>query len=102
MSARRRVPNDDAPAAHAPAGVIPTARLAACRPVVRRGLSRMEAAMYLGISPSKFDELRKANRIAPPKVLDGRLIFTVERLDEFLDSLPDENQISNDDWTASL
>jgi hypothetical protein len=58
------------------------------RPVPRRGLSRIEAATYLGISPSKFDELRTANRIAPPKVLDGRLIFTVERLDEFLDSLP--------------
>ena len=72
------------------------------RPVPRRGLSRTEAAMYLGLSPSKFDELRKANRIAPPKVLDGRLIFTVERLDEFLDSLPDENRLDNDDWTASL
>jgi hypothetical protein len=72
------------------------------RPVPRRGLSRTEAAMYLGLSPSKFDELRKANRIAPPKVLDGRLIFTVERLDEFLDGLPDENQTNNDDWTASL
>jgi hypothetical protein len=58
--------------------------------------------MYLGISPSKFDELRKANRIAPPKILDGRLIFMVERLDEFLETLPDENQLDNDDWTASL
>ena len=72
------------------------------RPVPRRGLSRTEAAVYLGISASKFDELRKTNRIAPPKVLDGRLIFTVERLDEFLDSLPDENQTSSVDWTASL
>ena len=67
-----------------------------------RGRSRLEAATYLGISPSKFDELRKANRIAPPKVLDGRLIFTVERLDEFLDGLPEENQTNNDDWTAAL
>jgi hypothetical protein len=74
----------------------------AIRPLVRRGLSRIEAATYLGISPSKFDELRKANRIAPAKVLDGRLIFTTERLDEFLDALPDENQTGNDDWTASL
>ena len=83
--------------------VLPTARpLSAVRSVVRRGLSRVEAATYLGISPSKFDELRRANRIAPPKVLDGRLIFTVERLDEFLDSLPDEYQQSNDEWTASL
>jgi hypothetical protein len=72
------------------------------RPVPRRGLSRSEAATYLGISVSKFDELRKANRIAPPKILDGRLIFMVERLDEFLDTLPDENQPDNDDWTASL
>jgi hypothetical protein len=75
---------------------------AAIRPILRRGLSRVEAAAYIGVSPSKLDELRKANRIAPPKLLDGRLIFTVERLDEFLDSLPDENQASNDEWTASL
>jgi len=27
------------------------------RPVPRRGLSREEAAMYIGISPTKFDEL---------------------------------------------
>jgi len=72
------------------------------RPIIRRGLSRLEAAAYIGISPSKFDELRKANRIAPPKVLDGRLIFTTERLDEFLDALPDENQTDNNEWTASL
>ncbi len=72
------------------------------RPTARRGLSRLEAAGYIGISPSKFDELRKTNRIAPPKVLDGRLIFTVERLDEFLDALPDENQSDNADWTVSL
>ena len=72
------------------------------RPVPRRGLSRIEAARYIGISPSKFDELRKADRIPPPKILDGRLIFTVERLDEFLDALPDENQTDNDDWTATV
>ena len=76
-------------------------RLSANRPIVRRGLSRVEAATYLGISPSKFDELRKANRLAPPKVLDGRLIFTVERLDEFLDGLPDEHRVDKE-WTASL
>lgn len=39
--------------------------LAATRSVPRRGLSRVEAAMYIGISPSKFDELRKAGRIGP-------------------------------------
>lgn len=58
------------------------------RPIPRRGLSRVEAAAYIGVSPSKFDELRKANRIAPPKILDGRLIFTLEKLDEFIDGFP--------------
>jgi len=76
--------------------------LSAVRPIPRRGLSRVEAAMYIGISSSKFDELRKANRIAPPKVLDGRLIFTVERLDEFLDALPDENHEAAEDWTVAV
>jgi hypothetical protein len=74
----------------------------ATRPAIRRGLSRTEAAIYLGISPSKFDELRKDGRVGPPKVLDGRLIFTVERLDEFLDALPDENHEAAEDWTAAV
>jgi hypothetical protein len=100
MSPPRHILDKEETAARA---AVATARCqAATRPIVRRGLSRLEAATYLGISPSKFDELRKANRIAPPKVLDGRLIFTVERLDEFLDSLPDENQTFNNEWTASL
>jgi hypothetical protein len=100
MSPRRRTIDQEDVAAQR---VLPRARaLNAVRPVVRRGLSRVEAATYLGISPSKFDELRRADRIAPPKILDGRLIFTVDRLDEFLDSLPDEYQMSNDEWTASL
>jgi hypothetical protein len=102
MSPPRRILDEEETAARV-AKVIATASCpTATRPIVRRGLSRLEVATYLGISSSKFDELRKADRIAPPKVLDGRLIFTVERLDEFLDSLPDENQMSDNEWTASL
>lgn len=72
------------------------------RYVPRRGLSRKEAAEYIGVSPSKLDELRKAGRIPPPKVLDGRLIFTTDRLDEFLDELPDENHADKNEWTVAL
>jgi hypothetical protein len=78
-----------------------SAALSSVRPIPRRGLSRVEAAVY-GISPSKFDELRKSHRIGPPKVLDGRLIFTVERLDEFLDALPDEDPGAAEDWTVGV
>jgi hypothetical protein len=72
------------------------------RPIPRRGLSRVEAATYLGISPSKFDELRKSGRIAPAKVLDGRKLYAIEVLDEFFDALPAEGDDATEDWTVRL
>jgi hypothetical protein len=42
---------------------MPARALSEIRPVPRRGLSRSEAAMYVGISAAKFDEL----------VADGRM-----------------------------
>jgi hypothetical protein len=72
------------------------------RPVPRRGLSRVEAAIYLGISPSKFDELRRVGRIGPAKILDGRKLYAIEMLDEFFDTLPDESRGSAEDWTVRL
>jgi hypothetical protein len=68
----------------------------------RRGLSRVEAATYLGISPSKFDELRKNGRIGPARLLDGPKLFAVEMLDEFFDNLPEEDHESPDDWTVGV
>lgn len=72
------------------------------RSIPRRGLSRVEAAIYLGISPSKFDELRKAGRIGPAKLIDTRKLFAIEMLDEFFDALPDENHDAAEDWTPSV
>jgi hypothetical protein len=73
----------------------------ATRSVPRRGLSRVEAAIYLGISPSKFDELRKGSQIGPAKVIGTRKLFDVEMLDQFFDALPDENHDTAEDWTVS-
>lgn len=72
------------------------------RPFPRRGLSRVEAAIYLGISPSKFDELRKSGRVGPAKVLDGRKLYAIEMLDEFFDTLPAESDDPTEDWTVRL
>jgi hypothetical protein len=80
----------------------PTIALRSSRPILRRGLSRVEAAMYLGISPSKFDEMRKDGRIGPAKVIDGRKVFDVRTLDENFDALPDENHDEAEDWTAAV
>jgi hypothetical protein len=74
----------------------------AVRPIPRRCLSRVEAAMYLGISPSKFDELRRDGRIGPAKILDGRKLYAIETLDEFFDALPEETHDLAEDWTVGL
>src|SRR5271165_4469965 len=62
--------------------------LSAVRPIPRRGLSREEAAMYLGISASKFDELVRDGRMPGPKRIDGRKIWDVRQLDLAFDDLP--------------
>jgi hypothetical protein len=74
------------------------------RPIPRRGLSRVEAAMYLGISPSKFDEMRADGRIGPAKLIDGRKVWDVRELDIAFDDLPDENgnHKSGNEWKASV
>lgn len=59
--------------------------------------------MYLGISPSKLDELRKGDRIGPAKILDGRKLFDIEMLDRFFEALRDEkDDTDDDDWTVAL
>jgi len=56
---------------------------------LRRGLSRVEGAAYLGISPSKFDQMREDGRVGPAKQIDGRKVFDIRMLDEAFDALPD-------------
>ena len=73
--------------------------LSEIRPVPRRGLSRDEAAMYIGISASKFDELVRDGRMPGPKRIDGRKIWDVCDLDVAFDALPSENpQSQGSSW----
>jgi hypothetical protein len=77
-------------------------RGASSRPIPRRGLSREESAMYLGISPSKFDQLRADGRVGPAKVIDGRKIWDIRVLDELFDALPEEPNEAADDWDVAV
>ena len=47
----------------------------------RRGLSRPEVARYVGVSPSKFDQLVADGRMPQPKQIDGRLVWDIRALD---------------------
>jgi hypothetical protein len=72
------------------------------RPCPRRGLSRVEAALYLGISPSKFDELRKDGRVGPARLIDGRKVWDVRELDLAFEALPLESDDAAEDWTVAV
>lgn len=65
----------------------------------RRGLNRVEAAIYVGVSPSKFDELVKDGRMPKPKKIDARRIFDVRALDLAFDELEGESDAN--EWDAS-
>jgi predicted DNA-binding transcriptional regulator AlpA len=66
-----------------------TARaLSDIRPVPRRGLSRDEAAMYLGISPTKLDQLVADGRMPRPLLIDARKVWDVRELDLAFEALP--------------
>ena len=80
-----------APPTAAPHGNKRSTALSAIRPIPRRGLSRLEAAMYIGVSAAKFDELVHDGRMPGPKRIDGRKVWDVHALDLAFDSLPDHN-----------
>ena len=70
------------------------------RPLPRRGLSRDEAAMYVGISPSKFDQLVGDGRIPGARRIDGRKVWDVRELDLHFEELPrdDSAAASGKSW----
>jgi hypothetical protein len=73
-------------------------RISAMRPIPRRGLSRDEAAIYVGISPSKFDELVRDKRMPGARRIDGRRVWDVRALDIAFDELPCEDARQGASW----
>ncbi len=69
------------------------AMLSESRPIPRRGLSRVEAAMYVGIGTTKFDEMIADGRMPKPHRIDGRKVWDIHALDMAFDALPTENAL---------
>ena len=72
-----------------------TRALSEIRPLPRRGLSRDEAAMYIGISAAKFDEMVADGRMPTPVRIDARKVWDSRSLDLAFDALPRENPSTN-------
>ena len=67
-------------------------------PPMRRGLSRVDAATYVGVSPSLFDQMVIDGRMPGPKRVNSRKIWDVRALDFAFDALPGNSIDDNNPW----
>jgi predicted DNA-binding transcriptional regulator AlpA len=68
--------------------------------VIPRGLSRVRAALYVGVSPSLFDAMVKDGRMPRPKRINNRTVWDRRRLDDAFEALPES--IDNNPWDREL
>lgn len=61
-----------------------------------RGLSRVQAAEYIGISPSMFDKQVADGKLPAPKRIGGRVIWDRKQLDCAFDAFDDGGE--NNPW----
>jgi predicted DNA-binding transcriptional regulator AlpA len=61
-----------------------------------RGLSRVQAAEYVGVGVTKFDEMVGDGRMPRPKRIDSRIVWDRIKLDEAFAALDDEAGARNE------
>ena len=59
-----------------------------------RGMSRDEAAQYVGVGATKFDEMFSDGRTPRPKRVDGRVNWDRLRIEAAFTDLPKDAKIS--------
>ncbi|WP_020175340.1 helix-turn-helix transcriptional regulator [Methyloferula stellata] len=80
-----------------------TKRASIIPPADRIGLSRTEAANYIGVSSSLFDEMVHDGRMPPPKRINGRTVWDRRRVEAAFSALPGDesfaqNEIEHDPY----
>lgn len=73
--------------------------------VPRRGLSRIEAARYVGISTTTFDKLVHEGKMPQPFRIGSRVIWDLRKLDAAFDELSGPEEVDSfagwENWDAS-
>jgi excisionase family DNA binding protein len=64
--------------------------MSAARKIQPRGLHRDEAAQYIGVGLTKFDQMVSDGRMPAPRRIDTRKVWDREALDMAFDALPSE------------
>ena len=65
----------------------------------RTGLSRFEAAEYIGVSPTLFDEMVKDGRMPRAKPINSRKVWHRVQVDKAFADLPDDENDKIDEWS---
>jgi excisionase family DNA binding protein len=65
----------------------------------RRGLSRIEAAVYVGVGITKFDEMVADGRMPGARLIDGRKVWDIRRLDVAFENLPEQAEGDGGSWS---
>ena len=60
--------------------------------VAPRGLSRAQAAAYIGVGVTKFGEMVLDGRMPRAKRIDRREVWDIRKLDDAFEALPDESE----------
>lgn len=64
------------------------------RSLAPRGLSRVQSAAYVGVSPTLFDEMVTDGRMPQPKCINTRKIWDRAELDEAFEILPSTTDVN--------
>jgi predicted DNA-binding transcriptional regulator AlpA len=54
----------------------------------RAGMSRVETAEYIGVSPTKLDQMVEDRRMPQPRQVDGRKVWSRKEVDQYFENLP--------------
>lgn len=57
-----------------------------------RGLSREEAAAYIGVSASTFDQMVADRRMPQSKMVNTRRVWDRVKVDQLFEALPDKEE----------
>jgi predicted DNA-binding transcriptional regulator AlpA len=78
---------------HNPRDILP-------RSLPPRGLSRAQAAAYIGVSPTLFDEMVDDGRMPKPARINTRAVWDRVKLDEAFAALSD-GEAGDDPWSKA-
>lgn len=66
--------------------------------ITPRGLSRIQAAAYIGVSATLFDDMVRDGRMPKPIRINSRTVWDRHKLDEAFAALSDEER-KDDPWS---